>query len=47
MSPVGTFTRKAQRHPGMPRKASMPAKNPPIAGPSTAAAMYTPLNQDR
>jgi len=34
-SPIGTLTRKTHRQPVMPRIESLPARRPPITGPST------------
>ena len=33
--PIGTLTRKTQRHPATPRITACPAKKPPITGPRT------------
>ncbi|CAM3963725.1 hypothetical protein TSOC111612_23365 [Tsukamurella ocularis] len=33
--PIGTFTRKTQRQPEMPRMLSAPENTPPSTGPST------------
>ena len=33
--PIGTFTRKTQRQPTMPRMVLVPAKKPPTSGPMT------------
>ncbi len=36
-APTGTFTRKTQRQPAMPRIVSVPANRPPTSGPITEA----------
>ena len=35
MAPMGTFMRKIQRQPSMPKIVSTPAKKPPTTGPMT------------
>ena len=41
--PMGTFTRKTQRHPVIPRIESWPAKRPPATGPRTLEVAKTAM----
>ena len=43
-TPIGTLTRKIQRHPSMPRMVFAPARRPPITGPSTLDVAKTARN---
>ncbi len=43
-TPIGTFTRKTQRQPSMPRMLDWPASAPPMTGPSTLEVPNTARN---
>lgn len=42
-APSGTLIQKIHRHPAMPKMLEVPARNPPISGPSTEDVANTAM----